>query len=419
LPAKKQPLKAKLKSWQLIAAVVSSVSVVAAGVGVFAYQSYTQSQEAAGSSAESAIELGEQRFEELSDLIDNLELAIRNSEETVVNTDGQTLEEQERDDLVAEIEASKQVWVEQKTKLLELEAAVKSLKNQLAAATPSRESLILLTREIIEIANSDWGPITTQVVALGERIGSVETAQEAWKKEQERIIAAETAERLAKARAAPSVSTITEEGGSSAVTSPAPPAANAPPKQGPTSEAFNSSVLQARQDGLNLVAFIESYIRELAANVVFDWSNDRLCDSRYICGQAEVGISLDYLEAEFPELIPTLPSGFPVEQVVIIRLDPRIIDLYLSDDGIGRFVLVHEAAHARQWLKYGAGIIDANQAYTAGVPASTRWPQGVSGKDSVEYMADCMSISYLGYFVEGSYTTSCTPEQLSAANAVW
>jgi uncharacterized protein HemX len=133
LPAKKQPLKAKLKSWQLIVAVVYSVSLIAAGVGVFAYQSYTQAQESTAASAESTIELGEQRFKELSDLIDNLELAIRNSEETIVNTDGQTLEEQERDDLVAEIEASKKVWVEQKTKLLELEAAVKSLKNQLGS----------------------------------------------------------------------------------------------------------------------------------------------------------------------------------------------------------------------------------------------------------------------------------------------
>jgi hypothetical protein len=132
-----------------------------------------------------------------------------------------------------------------------------------------------------------------------------------------------------------------------------------------------------------------------------------------------VGISEDEWNDEFSGFAPFLPTEFAVEQVVIIRLDPRIIDLYLSDDGIGRFVLVHEAAHARQWLKYGAGIIDANQAYTAGVPASTRWPQGVSGTDSVEYMADCMSKSYLGYFVEGSYTTSCTPEQLSAANAVW
>jgi len=411
LPAKKQPLKAKLKSWQLIVAVASSVSLIAAGVGVFSYLLYTQAQESTAASAGSAIELGEQRFEELSDLIDNLELAIRNSEETVDNTDGQTLEEQERNDLVAEIEKSKEIWVEQKTKLLELEAAIKSLKSQLASDASSREALVLLTAKIFEIANSDWSPLTSQVVALGERIGSVEIAQEAWKKEQERIIAAETAERLAKARVVPSVSTITEEGGTSAVTSPAPPPANAPPKQGPTSEAFNASVLQARQDGVNLVAFIESYIRELAANVVFDWSNDQLCDSRYICGQAEVGISLDYLRAEFPELIPMLPGGFAVEQVVIIRLDPRIIDLYLSDNGIGRFVLVHEAAHARQWLKYGGNIIRANEAYTAS--------SGVQGKPAVEYMADCMTIGYLGYSVVGSYTTTCTPEEFVAANNTW
>jgi len=422
LPGNKLNLKAKVKSWQLIAAVVSGVALISGGVGVFAYQQYTQSQISTTAAAETAIELGQQSFEEISDLIDDLELAIRNSEETVINTDGQTLEEQEREDLVAEIEVSKEIWVAQKTKLLELEAAVKALKTNLASSTSSQEALALLTGKILDVANSNWAPITNQIVALGERIGSVQIAQEAWKKEQERIIAAETAARMAKAKTVPVVSTITDEGGTSAVTAPAAPPVNAPPKQGPTTEAFLASVAQSKEDGISLRSFIEAYIRALAPNTIFNWQNANLCDGAYVCGYAQVGLSAETLAERYASLglpLPTLPEGFPVEQVVEINLDPRLEDIYVHPNGIGRYVLVHEAAHARQWMKYGREIINANQAYTSAVPVSRRWPQGVSGKDSVEYMADCMSISYLGYFVSGSYTTSCTPEQFAAADAVW
>jgi hypothetical protein len=44
LPAKKPTLKAKFKSWQPITAFVSSVALIAGGVGVFAYQQYSQGQ---------------------------------------------------------------------------------------------------------------------------------------------------------------------------------------------------------------------------------------------------------------------------------------------------------------------------------------------------------------------------------------
>lgn len=148
MPTKQQTLKAKFKSWQLIAAVVSSITLISGGVGVFAYQQYTQGQISAAEAAETAIELGEQRIDEISDRIDDLELAIKNSEQTVINTDGQTMDEKEREELLAEIEVSKKIWVAQTTKLLELEAAVKALKSQMASGTPARETLVLLIGNI-------------------------------------------------------------------------------------------------------------------------------------------------------------------------------------------------------------------------------------------------------------------------------
>jgi hypothetical protein len=413
LPSKKQTLKAKFKSWQLIAAVISSVALIAGGVGVFAYQQYSQSQESTGELAQSAIEVGQEKIDELTDRIADLELAINNALEIEALSKDKTLDEKAREELAADIEIAKELWVEQKTKLLELEQGLDNL-TKLQVDGVWADNTSALARAIIEASKGGWQEIVTQISSLGQLIGLVQTAQEDWQKEQDRIIAAEAAERIAKAKAVPAVSTITDDGGASAVTAPVAPPVDAPPKQGPTSAVFIASIAQARVDGVTPRAFIESYIRALAPNVIFDWSNAKLCDGYYVCGRAVVGISQLYLDTKYAGLglpVPTLPGGFTVEQVVEIILDPRLEEIYLNENGIGRFVMVHEAAHARQWLKYGANIITANEAYTA--------PTGQAGTAAVEYMADCMSISYLGYFVEGSYTTSCTPEQFVAANSAW
>jgi hypothetical protein len=381
LPTKKQTLRAKFKSWQLIAAVVSSISLISGGVGVFAYQQYTQAQISAAAAAEEAIALGEQRIDEISERIDDLELAIRNSEQTLVNTDGQTLDEKDREDLLAEIEASKKIWVAQKTKLLELEAAVEALKSQMESNTPPREILALLIGNISEVANSDWMPIVTQIVALGEKITSVQTAQASWLQEMERLAdeeaaaqAAEAAERIAREQTIASTSTLTDTGGSTAPSAPAPP---------PTEEILVAPVAPGETNR----SFITSYIAALAPNSFISWVPG-LCDGFYVCGRAWVG-----------ELNTT-----PVR----IELDPALEEIYINSVGLS--VLVHEAAHARQWLKYGSEIIPANEAYTGAT--------GPKGKDAVEYMADCATIVKLGYSTN-VYTSTCSPSELEAAATIW
>jgi hypothetical protein len=121
-----------------------------------------------------------------------------------------------------------------------------------------------------------------------------------------------------------------------------------------------------------------------------------MCDGYYACGLAWVGGYFDT----------------PVR----IELDSELEAIYVNEIGIT--VLVHEAAHARQWFKYGGDIITAMEALTASVPASRRWPNGVSGTNAVEYMADCMTIQKLGKST-GAYTSSCTAEQLAAAASIW
>ena len=376
MPSKKQTLKAKFKSWQLTAAVVSSVAVIAGGVGVFAYQQYSQAQISAAADAEFAVELAQLRIGEVSAALDDLELAIQNSQEIATQAVGQTLDEKDLEALLAEIEKAKEVWVEKATTLLELEAAVKALKQEIDLTTSSGTSIATLLKSVNDAVSSNWDKIIVQVVSLGEKTTSVQVAQALWKEQQEEISAekvaaeaAEEADRLARAKTITPVSTLTDSGGSTAPSAPAPPA--------------QEVVVAPVEDGQNL-AYITSYIAALAPNSFISWVPS-LCDGYYVCGRAWVGGT----------------NTTPVR----IELDPALYDIYVNTVGIS--VLVHEAAHARQWLKYGSDIITANEAYT-----------GLVGTIAVERMADCATIVKLGYSTN-VYTSSCTPSELEAAATIW
>jgi hypothetical protein len=376
LPAKKQTLKAKLKSWQLIAAFLSSVAVIAGGVGAFAYQQYTQGQISAAAAAETAIELGQKRIGEVSRALDDLELAIQNAEEMATQAVGQTLDEKDLEALLAEIETAKEIWVEETTRLLELEADVKALKTKADSTGDLAASIAKLIKPVNDATFSNWDRIVTQVSALGEKIILVQAAQTVWKEKQQAIAAekeaaekAEEDERLARARTITPVSTLTDSGGSTAPSAPAPPA--------------QEIVVDPGQDAENL-SFITSYIAALAPNSFISWVPS-LCDGYYVCGRAWVGGA----------------NTNPVR----IELDPALYGIYVNSVGIS--VLVHEAAHARQWFKYGSNIITANEAYT-----------GLVDTFAVEYMADCATIVKLGYST-GVYTSSCTQSELDAAATIW
>jgi homoserine dehydrogenase len=231
-------------------------------------------------------------------------------------------------------------------------------------------------KSVNDAVSSNWDKIIVQVVSLGEKINLVQVAQAIWKQTQEEISAekvaaeaAEEAERLARAKTITPVSTLTDSGGSTAPSAPAPPA---------------QEVVVAEVQGGENVAFITSYIAGLAPNSFISWVPS-LCDGYYVCGRAWVGGV----------------NSTPVR----IELDPALYEIYVNTVGIS--VLVHEAAHARQWLKYGSNIITANEAYT-----------GLVGTIAVERMADCATIVKLGYSTN-VYTSSCTPSELEAAATIW
>ena len=379
MPTKKQTLKAKFESWQIIVAFASSVALIAGGVGVFAYQQYTQGQISAAENAETALELGQQRIGEVSAALVDLELAIRNAQEIATQAVGQTLDEKDLEALIAEIEIAKEVWVEETTRLLELEAAVKALRQRIDLTNSSGPSIAALLKSVNDAVSSNWDRIVNQVASLGQGISSVQAAQTLWKQEQDEIAAekvaaaeaeaAEEADRLARAKTITPVSTLTDSGGSTAPSAPAPPAQEVAVAPG--------------QDAQNL-EFITSYIAALAPNSFISWVPG-LCDGYYVCGRAWVGGA----------------NTNPVR----IELDPALYGIYVNSVGIS--VLVHEAAHARQWFKYGSDIITANETYT-----------GLVGTIAVERMADCATIVKLGYST-GVYTSSCTQSELDAAATIW
>jgi hypothetical protein len=95
-----------------------------------------------------------------------------------------------------------------------------------------------------------------------------------------------------------------------------------------------------------------------------------------------------------------------------VVLDENHIDFYLTQDGLS--ILVHEAAHARQHLKYGTLLLSSNAAYR-GLPVGYTEEQAIA---AVEYMADCATIVKLGRST-GAYTVSCSPSELEAAATIW
>ena len=346
------------------------------GLGVVANQNYIQGQISAAADAEFAVELAQLRVEEVSATLDDLEVAIQNALEISTEAVGQTSDGKDLEALVADIEKAKEIWVKETTRLLELEAVVKALRQKIDQGTSSGTTIATLVKAVNDAVSSDWGKIVVQVVSLGEKITSVQVAQALWEQEQEEVAAekaeaeaAEEAERLARARTIAPTSTLTDSGGSTAPSAPAPPA--------------QEVVVAPVEDGENL-AYITSYVAALAPNSFISWVPG-LCDGYYVCGRAWVGGV----------------NSTPVR----IELDPALYDIYVNTVGIS--VLVHEAAHARQWFKYGSNIITANEGYT-----------GLVGTIAVERMADCATIVKLGYSTN-VYASSCTPSELEAAATIW
>jgi hypothetical protein len=367
-------------SRRVVIAAVTAGAVIVSGVGAIGFQSYAAVQSEAQAEMQESIATG---YEELAFFLEQqgaLALAIGNAEQILNDSEGTTLDEVAREKLAKVIANARTALRQQQESGRQFATALARAEqnpsdgfvwppDELAAAKSLRESL------------PDSEALLRAVQSLGTSMRAVTRAQAAWQTEQDRLAAvaaaeaaaaaaaaaekaaAEAATRIAARRTIAPISTVTESGGATAPSAPAPPAAPIAPVAG-----FD----------------IEGYIFALAPNSFISWV-DRLCDGYYVCGRAWVGG------------VKSTP--------VRIELDPALRDIY--ENRIGISVLVHEAAHARQWFSYGSDIISANEALT-----------GITGAPAVEYMADCATIGKLGYST-GTYTSSCSADQLDAAALIW
>ncbi|HLP22810.1 MAG TPA: hypothetical protein VK139_02070 [Microbacteriaceae bacterium] len=209
---------------------------------------------------------------------------------------------------------------------------------------------------------------------LGQALDDLRAARAAWDAEQQRIAAekkaADDAAAAAKRAEQRAKSSKLSQGGGS--TAPNAPRIVDPP-------VTNSTQAQ-----------IVDYLGQFVAGVPVTWDPD-LCPAGTICGITQLG-------APTPTIV----------------LDPDLLNYYLTPSG--KYVLVHEAAHARSWFLYGS--IAALSAASVAVTGIEPDPPGSIGRAAIEYMADCATIVKLGYS-GGTYTFSCTADQLAEGAKYW
>lgn len=369
---------------QMIAALAVS-TVLVTTTAVVVGTNYATTQASAQAALVDSIATGKEKVDAVTERIADLELAIKNSQAILNDSNGKVLDEASRQKLEKSIASAQATLKAQKNALVKLKASVSSLKTATPLDVLWPYGQEQRAQAVQDTDGTNVESLVKTVMALGQGIQDVQAAQTAWQAEQERIAAeqaaaaeAQAAAARAAARNAAAKSTLSESGGTTAPSAPAPP--STPPVL--VAQAFN----------------VEAYVAALAPNSYISWVPD-LCIRYYACGEARVGGT----------------NSTPVE----IRLDPAKRDIYSNSRGIT--VLVHEAAHARQWWTYGARLLDVSLTQAPQfLPAAGATDQEMrdAGVRAVEYMADCATIGKLGEST-GAYTWSCTPLQISSIAEIW
>ena len=365
----------------VIATVVVCALLLSVMTGM-AYQRYVEVQNEARSALQTALSTGHEQVSAFAEQQAAVEQALANAEKIASDSAGKTLDDVARKALAAEIirVRSVQAAQEKQSQKFAGDLAIAQRRSTDSSLWPPDE--LAVAKSLIDRSSSD--ALVRLVESLGTQIKAVQVAQAAWQAEQDRIAAAAAAEaqaaaekaaadeaaRLAAPRRISPVSTISDGGGSTAPSAPAPPPTPVAPVVG-----FD----------------IEAYVLALAPNSYISWVPS-LCAGYYVCGRTWVGGASTNLAK--------------------IELDSSLKDIY--PNRVGLSVLVHESAHARQWNYYGsiAAMKSGSLALTGGLSPTD------DGTASVEYMADCATIGKLGYST-GTYTSSCTSEQLAAIANIW
>lgn len=369
----------------VIAATVAVSVFGVAAIGSIGAQSYFAAQ-ADAREAMSVATAGAQHTEQnLEGILTKADQTIITAQAVLAGSEGKTLDSSARDALKASIDRA----------TAQLDALTKntaSIDEQVQTAMHLFDEQILwppIAQETADELRRSTSGLSTSLLSTLERLlehsEAVSAAQATWQAEQDRLAAeaaakaaaeaaAAEAARLAKPKSIPATSTLTPSGGATAPVAPPPPSTPAPVVPG-----FDSS------------AYIFSFIPSTQATI--QWVPG-LCNGYYVCGR-------------------TLVSGATgVTPVIQLDSNPDVLAVYGTD--VGKYVLVHEAAHARQYWFYGNV---ANM-----ITQSALFVPGYTGTASVEYMADCATIYRLGYGLGSAtypYTSGCTAAQYAEAARVW
>lgn len=381
------------------ATIVASLTVVSA-VGMLGYQTYDRVRNQAIVEFHRANTLETTQLNNLDTVLAEAKTQIATAEALYASTEGKTLTNDEREVLAEDIRAAKGAVAAAEAEAENVAYAFATAGEEFEAQLWWPDNALALAQELRSMITSLTGNIETALKRLSSSAEKVQTAQAAWQAEQDRLAAeaaakaAEDAQKAAEAAAKaaqdrmsktptiPSGSTLTPTGGATAPTTPPPP----PDAAAQIAEA------RAETPGFDPAAYMAGFASPSQYIVQYV---PNLCNGYYVCGRTLVSTNA----------------------TPIIQLDSNqaVMDVYATD--IGKYVLVHEVAHVRQFWSYGANV--------SGMIAATEPLASTSGRTgvaAVEYMADCSTIPRIGYAispVSWPYTTSCTTAQYQAGLAIW
>lgn len=309
----------------------------------------------------------------------------------LASSEGKTLDTTARDALSVEIENTEAALELVESRFSDSSELALSLLAELEQPSLWPPDNIQRAEQAIDLALGLDAALAREVQRLKSAMAEVADAQAAWQAEQDRI-AAEAAE-AARRAAAEAAARRAAAGGSGSLGksggSTQPIVQAAPPTSVPVAAQMQYAE-----------AFLRQYVSTGLADLAFD---PVLCQPGYICGTTTIGWGTPLI---------TLMGGGPSGGNY--------------DGPAGRYVLIHEAAHARQWALYGSvsAMRAASAALAPPVPAS--WDPATNGPPEnwpIEYMADCATQARsgaVGTYVRGyAGLTTCTPQQLAEASRVW
>jgi chemotaxis protein histidine kinase CheA len=378
----KAPWYRRLPVWAVaMIAVVGLVSSTALGMGAYA-DIQSQSQAALQQSVDDL----QARIAEVQPQRDALALAVTNGKQLLADSSGKTLDDAARSALNNAIAQAESALKQVDEQIAQAQQQLVALATQPASALQLPWETTALAQKISSVPTPEATSVALVVSGVGAQVKAVQSAQSAWQAEQERLAAeAAAATRAAAARAAAAAAaaaarTLAESGGTTSTT-PAPPASVQ--AAAPVQSGFSA----------------ENYIAALAPNTYVVWTAGA-CAAKfgagtYLCGWVSIA------------------QGTARNARLPVTLDSDLADRY--SNSVGVTVLVHEAAHARQFYKYGWNMVAPN----------TTAPSNLTGTQPAEFMADCATIaklgrstgSYVGPY--GSLARSCSAAQIAEAAQLW